>query len=295
MRVRNVLPELILVLSAMIAVIVAAEHSHASVSLVGDNPWKTLSAEVRAPLEKLLPRDADPLADADFAAWYTRYYCPKDHEASYCMPPRSVFAEFRYNSLELSERVSLACVIDRLRSDIPGFPESVAGLGRIDWVGGHAEVDFEMTGADSDDWETSAAMVRNFLIDKRLPNGRAEYTKGNGADWKKEWGLRMATPGPGLHIERRHADSSTINVHIDLMNPGAESQESGGSQTYNLTLGAVHYLHDQTWRGRFYTPSAILEASTNRCGVGMGDLLQAGVIQIGSLQTPQPDMGCGTR
>lgn len=69
--------------------------------------------------------------------------------------------------------------------------------------------------------------------------------------WKKaEWGLRSPAMGAELHFKKTKRDNTTntVNVHIDLNNPG---------KTLNLGEAIDHNVQDEMCRATTHTLDAV--------------------------------------
>ncbi len=232
-----------------------------------------LAPELRAVLQALTPAPADPLSEAAFATWYRTDFCAQTAAdpgaTARCASPARAFAAFAYERRTLAERVSLACVLTRVRDQLPGFPIEPSGVRSIAWAGDSATLDLDLAGG-------SDSAIRAAL------EGLG-FTASNGSCWKGDclWGLRDSRVGPLLHWKWTEVGGSArpvINVHIDLFNPGATS--SGSGYEANLT-GLHHLIRDELHRRENYTPLAIVAAFDDGCGLGLTELTEVLVTATG--------------
>lgn len=140
-----------------------------------------------------------------------------------------------YNRLTPPQRLSLACLYAKLRSD------GVWGeVGAITWVGNHGELNFRPRG-DGEQLRRSLAA-----------RGFGDHAFASAGD--ASWGLRSARTGCQLHF--RYGGTrlgEKAEAHLDLNNPGAGLRNL-------ILLGPRHLAEDGTRRTRTHRADALLEA-----------------------------------
>jgi hypothetical protein len=192
------------------------------------NPWQTLNSNARRDLiQPLFDYKCFEQGDRTaYNAWYQMYY--KGVGARPAEAPHELdhYAEWRFNHrLNHEERNSLLCVYAKMkREDLWKFVKS------IDWVGQYGELLF---------WPTlSQADLQLFLTTHDYSNAWMASRSG------KEWGLRSNRDGVELHFRGQKDGEGSVNVHIDLHNPG---------KTDDVGIALQHKYSDDWMRKKTHT------------------------------------------
>jgi hypothetical protein len=230
-------------LTLMVCVSTASAHEH--------NPWLELSTDTRSQLGPLLTywHQGAMLSDPTFAEWYYKQYCPQNnpaekHNGQSCADPKGVYAEYRYNSLTLEQRLSVNCVVGKIISTLGSVPHY---LGRIAVIGIGGTLEFETNYSEE-------------LIKSLKTAGFKDIA---GTSFGHEWGLRSTHSGAQLHWFKPKG-TTWINAHIDLENP----------TSWNIVKSVSHYVNDKIqWKLTHSNAKILSLVSNDVCKLGITDLV----------------------
>jgi len=158
-----------------------------------------------------------------FGLWFNQWY------AGTAVQPQDVWPEWRFDSgwsgFNLEGRQCFLCVHAKLqREHLWNEVQTVL------WVGDHGEMNFVPT--------RPVEALRCDLLSRGYVTS---WFAGWGDGW--DWGLRSRLAGVELHFRGRRAQN-TVNVHIDLHNPGARP----GAEPSGLREAMDHKLLDEVRR-----------------------------------------------